>query len=742
MNEPSVLDYVKAKLMPWRGPAPEIPPAPGPSQPDISPVETAQEPDRYHLEAIAPQATVAPASIPSGQVEKATSPVKAITWPWRSLLALALALFAQRSFEPGPDRTWEEGLVLYLLAFAWLAWSAWMGEWNTSRDQADRRPVERDRESGRQIPLIIHPSSLIISLILALVAFWAFGGGLFTTFNVFIWVLAIAFLFHAFWEGNLVDRLWLAKLQDAWRSRNWNIKISSWALLVLAATLLVVFFRVYRLNLVPPEMVSDQAEKLLDVGDVLRGQTSIFFPRNTGREAFQFYLTAAVIKILGTGISYLSLKIGTTLAGLLTLIFIYLLGQEIANRRVGLLAALFAGIAYWPNVITRVGLRFTLYPFFLAPTLYYLFRGLRRQSRNDFIFAGLFLGAGLQGYTPFRIVPFVVLVAVGLYLLHPQSKGARVKTLLYLGLVVIFSFFVFLPLFRYALANPDLFSYRALTRLGSIERPLPGPAWQIFLSNTWRALTAFSWDDGEIWTISVIHRPLLDVVSGALFHLGVVLLLVRYLRRRNWLDLFLILSIPLFMLPSILSLAFPNENPAVNRASGAMVPVFLIVALALEGILKALQEKMGRETGTRLAWACCLFLLLWSSIQNYDLVFNQFQTAYAEMAWNTSEMGQVIRDFTTTIGTPESAWVVGYPYWVDTRLVGINAGYPEKDYVIMPDHLKDSKAQPGAKMFILNQEDQAGIQALQSLYPAGWLQVFHSRYPNKDFDLFMVPPNK
>ena len=91
-------------------------------------------------------------------------------------------------------------------------------------------------------------------------------------------------------------------------------------------------------------MVSDHAEKLLDVWDVLHGQTSIFFPRNTGREAIQMYLTAGIIQLFHTGYTFLSLKIGTILAGLLTLPFIYLLGKELANRRVGLLALLFAGI--------------------------------------------------------------------------------------------------------------------------------------------------------------------------------------------------------------------------------------------------------------------------------------------------------------------------------------------------------------------------------------------------------------
>jgi 4-amino-4-deoxy-L-arabinose transferase-like glycosyltransferase len=165
-------------------------------------------------------------------------------------------------------------------------------------------------------------------------------------------------------------------------------------------------------------------------GTVLHGQTSIFFVRNTGREALQMYMTAGIIQLFNTGYSHLSLKIGTVLAGLLTLPFIYLLGKEVGSKRIGLLAFVFAGIAYWPNVISRVGLRFPLYPLFVAPVLYFLLRGIRTSNRNDFILSGLFLGIGLHGYTPIRILPVVILVAVGLYLIHcPISPGEKANRL-------------------------------------------------------------------------------------------------------------------------------------------------------------------------------------------------------------------------------------------------------------------------------------------------------------------------
>jgi hypothetical protein len=93
-------------------------------------------------------------------------------------------------------------------------------------------------------------------------------------------------------------------------------------------------------------------------------------------------------------------------------------------------------------------------------------------------------------------------------------------------------------------------------------------------------MTMYFWSNGEIWPVSIPHRPALDVVSAALFFTGLVLLVVRYIRNRNWLDIFLLLSVPLLMLPSILSLAFPSENPTLNRTAGALIPVFIVIGLS------------------------------------------------------------------------------------------------------------------------------------------------------------------
>jgi hypothetical protein len=376
---------------------------------------------------------------------------------------------------------------------------------------------------------------------------------------------------------------------------------------------------------------------------------------------------------------------------------------------------------------------------FVAPTLYYLIRGLRTSNRNDFIFAGLFLGIGLHGYTPIRILPVVVVAVIGLYLLHHQARGKRLQAISGLLVLVLISLIVFLPLLRFAIEYPSLFDLRAFSRLGTIERPLPGPALVIFIKNLWNALTMYFWSDGQIWVHSVTNRPALDVISAALLFLGVILLTVRYVRQRTWQDLVLLISLPLLMMPSILSLAFPDENPALNRASGAIVPVFLIIAIALDGLMSAIERKNPSKVGSTVSWGLAAVLIFISALGNYELVFNQYQRAYELSSWNTSEMGNIIREFGDMYGSTDTAYVVPYPYWVDTRLVGMNANDPTRDYAIPPDQISATLSDLRPKLFLVNLEDQADLDLLRQLFPQGNLST-HESSSGKDFYIYMVPP--
>ena len=724
--EPSVLDYLKS-LLPWK------------HQP-------------IALPAPLPAAPVSGASASEGVQERTRA--KAAVLPWRSLLALATALLAQILLEP-PNQAVSPGIFFYLIAFGLLLWAAARGEWTLA-------PLAEAAEGND--PLTVRWPGFILAVLLIAPTFLLLGGPLllpnkqlppflanllhlqdnmFTWYNLLLWLGTVGLFAWSLWLGKeSSDPVWR-------RLRGWKpwgegrIRFSAWTLLVLGAAAVVVFFRLYHIQVTPAEPFSDHAEKILDLFDITQGKTHIFFPRNTGREGFQMYFSVLIASVLHTGLTFLTLKIGTGLNGLMALPFVYLLGKEVGGRRVGLLAFLLTGMGYWLNTISRIGLRFPLYPMFLAPLMYYLVRGMRTRQRNDFILSGIFLGLGLHGYSPYRIVPFLVIAAFLLYALHAQSKGARQDALLWLVICGLTSVLIFMPLLRYATANPDMFSYRALTRLGTIEQPLPNPWYVILLSNTWNALLMFNWNDGVIWVHSVPDRPALDIVTGALFLIGCVLLIVRYIRQRHWLDLFLLVSIPILLLPSTLSLAFPDENPSLNRTGGAAIPVFLIAALALDGLIRVLTAENRRKM-----WAYGLVgvLLVWSAAQNFDLVFRQFDTNFRNNAWNTTDMGILVEQFEAAHGESDTVWIVPFPYWVDTRLPAIYAGDTTRDMAMWPDDLPSTAQVPGPKLFMLkasltdpSQNDQKSVDLLKQLYPQGTLDLHRSPIPGHDFWVFSVP---
>lgn len=642
----------------------------------------------------------------------------------RTPIGLLLALMAQLGLatRTGPPFV---HIAIYLAGAAMTLWGMRVGDFSVGDPKR--------REQGR-FNLRVRPQLLLIGLAFGALTFFFGRSNQFNPPTIVFWLASLASVVLAFWEGELwspdLGRLRLPRMD--WEPEAHHV-------LFFALIIVAVWFRFVRLDTVPFEMWSDHAEKLLDVGDILDGSYPIFFVRNTGREPFQFYLAALTARLAGTGLSYMTLKLGTALAGLLTLPFLYLYAREVGGRATALAAFGLAAISAWPNIISRVGLRFPLLAVFAAPALYYMARGLKRGSRNDFILSGLAVGVGLNGYSPARIVPLVILLGVLVYALHRHDQDDRLRALVMLTVAGLVAAAVILPLAGYTSTEPQNVLFRMMSRVGQVERAFPGSPWGIFLKNFLDSLGFFGWDNGELWVISNPNRPALDWVTGALFHLGVILLIVRYVRRRDWLDLFTLLSIPVLMLPSTLSLAFPVENPAPHRASGAIVPAFTIAGLTVSGLYSWARRTFARRGVLLALGAFGGVLFLTAAAINYRLVFVDWNQRHLESTWNTRAAGEIIRGFDESIGDWQNAFVIPYPYWMDTRLVGITAGLPGVDFALQPEAIVTLGPLEEPYLFLLHPDDEESAATLEALYPAGRWERYKSSRFGKDFLLFFTP---
>lgn len=609
---------------------------------------------------------------------------------------------------------------------------------------------ELDREDGEPRPLIRsrqwRVGLLVAGTILAAVAYESFSGNRLDR-GLWFWFGALYYFAVALAERPAPG--WRANLQARARSVKWPV-----VLVLLMITGVAVFFRSFRLASLPVEMTSDHAEKLLDVYDVLNGQRPIFFPRNTGREAFQFYLTAALIRWTPLEIGHLALKVGTAIFGIVTAPMTYFLGKELYGRNVGLLAAFFLAISHWHVAITRVGLRFPFTAAFTVPALFFLFRALRKNRRNDWLAAGAVLGAGLHTYTAMRIVPllFVLLVAMSAggdlwTWLRGRASEHRSLRSTYPALTLRFwtnslgaacvSLLVFLPLLRYMLEKPEMFWYRAASR--SAEAMAPADVWAIFWHNVKNALLMFNYRGDVVPANTIPEATVLGPVAGGLFVLGCAYLLWRLLFHRERTAGYVLISFLVLLLPSILSLAFPEENPSVVRTGGAIPIVMIVVALPLALLWKRVADEPLTWCG-RAVMLFTVILFVVAVAHDYDWYFDDYDTNIRRSLWNTTELGAALRQFGEDGGRLQNAYHVSYPHWADTRNIGINAGdITWRNAVIDLSQIARQAGQPGRKLYLVHPEHEAALKVLTEVYPQGIARLHPSSRPGKEFIVFTAP---
>ncbi|MBI5030183.1 MAG: glycosyltransferase family 39 protein [Chloroflexi bacterium] len=583
----------------------------------------------------------------------------------------------------------------------------------------------------------------------------------FTLIGVIAWIASILFFLLAFWNQEKTPTEFRDAIRSRITARHIGVILTPTTIALLAVLALGTFFYFYNLDGVPAEMTSDHAEKLLDVNDLLTGHYPVFFVRNTGREPMQFYVTAALLKLFDLPLKHIALKVGTALIGCLTIFATFLLAREMFDDWIGILAAFFVATMHWATAIARMGLRYPYTPLFAALSLYFVWRAMKYHKRNDFIIAGLVMGAGLYGYIPSRNIPLVALGVLALWAIFEgwQRKINWKRPVQNIALMLSGILVVFMPLLRYSLDFPEMFWYRALTRVSDTEEPIRGSLFGIFASNLKNLALMFNVRGDEVWVTNISYQPTLDIVSGALIVLGVVLVIYLMIRFRKPTYLYLLAAFVAFLLPSALSLAFPNENPSLVRTGGAIPFAAILLALPLAALGRRNpfsgkpvkeQKENNQENGvlilrenasrveTSLRWVliggiCATIIAL-----NYRWYFYDFDANYRHFAQNSSEVAAVMSKFADSKVDLRHAYFIGYPYWIDGRAIAINLGdvrwqnfsLNAKDW-LNADHVN--------RLYILHPSDLANLKTLKDHYPQGQTQVHLSRTPGKDFISFFVP---
>jgi 4-amino-4-deoxy-L-arabinose transferase-like glycosyltransferase len=650
------------------------------------------------------------------------------------IIAMALGFFAQSQLDKGTDLTL--GVVAFAASGVLFAYC--FREVNLER--ADT-PTVLPGVSRLSIP------ALALSIVLGALAFVETSGNQFRAIGMAAWLCSILVYFYALPHVNDLSVAW-ARVRSAFALMGVLVR---WEILILVAiTAIGAFFRFYKLDAIPAEMGPDLPLKYMNVQNILDGNYMVFFPSHPGRESLFFYWAAIFARLFGN--SHLTIKFAAALAGTCTIPALYLVVKRLFNAEAGLYAALLLAISHWHIILSRIGFRSILVPFFLFILIYLTLGAIERRRDFDFALAGLWLGLGLYTYNSWLLAP--VALGLALLLFWSARRTLPLETAVrFLIVAGIAAFLVWMPLARYGYENPEMYLRRVATRITSEEQPLPPDVVGVFLDNLKRTFAMLSYRGDSVFVQNVPFLRELGFFSGVLFILGLAYLITHWRRGHSAI---LLAFFAIMLLPSALSIAFPQEVPNDVRSSGGIGMAILIAALPLPLIRKRLVEllpsiKLGPIT-TRVAispreewrvkgglllvtgWivpAFALFLFWGEAQAAYNTYFVDYVNAQPSHNYSISrELARTLDDF----AGDGLAFVKIYPYWYDGNALRVQLHRQPPDWHAELDHF-DANQPPfsdlvGQAMFLVNPQDTEALRFLQEFFPQG-LAVEH-RDPTGD----------
>ncbi len=643
--------------------------------------------------------------------------VKPIFWIGLTLIVVGQFLLGlQRQSLP------IAGLLVIVIGMA----SLWFGipNGNTKTDKIPSEETEGNK-------FLVKPIWLLAALAMTVVCFLVFTENRFGWLQTLSWLTAIVCGLYAFWPAKDPES---SARQFNWKFwQNWQSD-RVFFILVLVVTVFSLIFRLKDLRELPPEVISAQVETYYSVSEIPQGRDFIFFSRNTVPEPLNYYWANLVSQFSGRTLKMETIRLANALAGLLGILFVYGIGRQIANRWVGLVAAGLAGVSFWLVLQERAAIGGGLVFPLMAAALFGLLKGLDEQDRRFYLLSAVAVGLGLISNKIFLIYPLVAIVVMLCW-----KKGKSIRAMQLLGLVgvgLLISIITAIPLVRAISMEPMSYLAPILARIGEYEVSYPGSPLSIFIGNFIKALGIVNWSNQGSWVDSIANRGAVDGVTAVFFLAGIITLTKQYQLSKDWKLLALLWLYPVLLLPSVLALAFPTENPSMTRAVGAAIPVLLLAAYGMVGVMKVAIPAL-RQKSLAAAVIAGVLILGPIVVSNNNLVFQQYAYQYKQSAWNVSEIAEVVNRFYSS-GRQGLSYLISYPYWVDSRAVAISMGRAEQNLSLPGTEIANTLTTSIPKLFILNPMDKNSIAELQAAYPEGIISTYQSTNPDKNFILFIV----
>jgi 4-amino-4-deoxy-L-arabinose transferase-like glycosyltransferase len=227
--------------------------------------------------------------------------------------------------------------------------------------------------------------------------------------------------------------------------------------LIITVIFIALFLRSYQITNNPPSLNWDEvshgfnAYSILKTGKDEWGNTLPLIFRAYGDYKLPVYIYLTTLSEMLFGVNTFAVRFTSLIAGVLTVLFAYLLSEKLfKNKSVALIAALLVGVEPWSLFLSRGGFEANLALAFITAGTYFFIHSFDK-AKLLFISAILF-GLSVWTYNSARVfVPLLLMVLIWLYRKELRLIWVKYKTISLSSLFIIL--FLFIPMF-WQLVNP------------------------------------------------------------------------------------------------------------------------------------------------------------------------------------------------------------------------------------------------------------------------------------------------
>lgn len=360
--------------------------------------------------------------------------------------------------------------------------------------------------------------------------------------------------------------------------------VSNHFLIVILLIIIASFLRMAYLTDIPFRLDGDAGKIALDSVSVWQYKQPVFSTGWSGYNNLFFYINGIFLFIFGQGI--LGMRILAAFGGVLSVIFVYFVGSELFNKRVGLLSLFIVTFLPIHLEFSRKGIDHIHPSWLLLLILLFTIKSIRKNSFIYIILTGFFLGFSQYFYHAARMIPIVFIFS---YFILTYKKWPLKKILFNFLFIVFIAILVYFPMLLYYQSNPtellsrirqvDAFQFSIESNgidknldWGFIKKQLNDPIFVFFHL-------------GKAHPMHSNMQYFTNLFESTLFTLGLILLFMRIKKSSSIILLFWFVSG--VVLGGILTIDSPQAGRYV-----ILIPVIcIIMALAIDWLLYMVRKK-------------------------------------------------------------------------------------------------------------------------------------------------------